>query len=1537
MRGGRVVRIGLAALGAVIMLLVVAVGVVSNTRWGHERVRQFALDAVRGSATGQVDIGRVSGNLLTGVTLHDVRIADSSGAPFIEAGRLRTDYAVRALLSRRLEFTDVLLDSATIVLHRYADGRWNYERIFQGDTMATPGDEYGFGHWVVLRNVTMRETRLLVRTPWQPDSTLTATARDSATAAVLNGEGRTAVVRGEDGSLQQLQEFRNINGRLPLIRIVHPDHDTRLVQADSLRLVAFAFAPPAADIRHLRGTFELNGDSLWFGDVGLVLPESRAQLSGRYTFSEGDLALRLRGAPIALRDVQFLYPPLPDSGSAELDLTLDFEGERQHYVVRGLQLATGDARLSGDLGLVIDDSLTLHDTDLIMESVPMTLIRQLAPTAEIPVQGTLSGRAVLNGGPSLLAVDGDLTFRTTDGQANRVVAAGEVGTSDGTVRARGLRVSLSPLHLALVQQFAPPLPLQGQLTGQFTLDGSSDALLRMTALRLAHRDGAHESRINGRIAMRGITASSPDARWLDAALELEPLALGTLNAAAPAAELRGAVSGPVMIVGPFSALMLDADLRTTDGGTVAARGTLDLASRDIGYALDVRTYLFNASQLSGRAPVTSLSAFIQTRARGVDPATMRGTFAAAVNTSSVDTVLVDSVRVGATVRNGLLRLDTLLVHGLGALADAGGTFGLTPGVSGELSWHVRVDSLGPFSRYLPPPDTTERVARPLREAERMAAARRDSMLYEEHVAVARAAGEEVAPAPPGPVAATGIPADSLAGRFQARGTVTGSLNRFDARGTLEGFELIVRGNTVQKLRIDGGWLGARTDDARFEVRASADTVLAAGFALDSLQVTVDHRDPRGEAQISVHQDDARDYALRARYRFEPDEREITFNSLRLRFDTSTWTSPHPGGIRWGGPSLSVDSIELVNGYGGRIFANGLVPGDGPANLQLSVRDFELGDLLGLAQSDIEGRGRLDVDATVTGTGRAPRLEGTVGLRDACYRDTRVPDFTSRLSYAGRVLEADATLADSVSGPRRRTVASVTARLPVDLAFFDVEGSRLLDAPATATVVTDSLPLDLVSRVTDALDRVQGYASGRITMEGPVRDPAFGGALSIANARARVTALGVTLDRVNGMLRIANDSLHLDSLVGWSRGRIAVSGSIGIDDPAQPSFDLRLLADRALLLDNEDGRVRADVDITARGPFDNVAVEGRARLREGVLNLPESDDREVINAGDPAVFAVIDNNDIRTRELVPGESPLLANLRLDLTLGVDRDTWVRSRDANVEIFSDGDLRIVMDRSRSALTLDGVVNTDRGEYKFLSKRFQIKRGAVQFTGTRELNPLLQITGEYEVRQAARQALNIRIIIGGTLQSPRLTLESDAQPPISQSDLLSYLAFGAESGSLLQFGGSSLAGGGAGGGLVGTSAALATRQLTAVALGVMVDELEGQAARSLGADFFTITPANIPPELASGNFGALSTVLRGTQFEFGRYMDTRTFIGLQLQATTTPGFRIERRLGPQQGYTLETTFQPRFFLPEPSLSEQQITKANALGLFLVRRWRF
>ena len=51
------------------------------------------------------------------------------------------------------------------------------------------------------------------------------------------------------------------------------------------------------------------------------------------------------------------------------------------------------------------------------------------------------------------------------------------------------------------------------------------------------------------------------------------------------------------------------------------------------------------------------------------------------------------------------------------------------------------------------------------------------------------------------------------------------------------------------------------------------------------------------------------------------------------------------------------------------------------------------------------------------------------------------------------------------------------------------------------------------------------------------------------------------------------------------------------------------------------------------------------------------------------------------------------------------------------------------------------------------------------------------------------------------------------------------------------------------------------------------------------------------------ALSTTfLKGTQFEFGKYFTTRTFVGLQVQITR--GFRVEHQLSRNPGLSIEST---------------------------------
>src|ERR1041385_4756887 len=150
-----------------------------------------------------------------------------------------------------------------------------------------------------------------------------------------------------------------------------------------------------------------------------------------------------------------------------------------------------------------------------------------------------------------------------------------------------------------------------------------------------------------------------------------------------------------------------------------------------------------------------------------------------------------------------------------------------------------------------------------------------------------------------------------------------------------------------------------------------------------------------------------------------------------------------------------------------------------------------------------------------------------------------------------------------------------------------------------------------------------------------------------------------------------------------------------------------------------------------------------------------------------------------REILPVTSPLIANMRMEVTLEVNRDVWVRNLEANVEIYSDYPLRVNIANER--LNLTGVLATDRGEYKFLGKLFSISRGSAMFIGSPEIDPTLQITGDYQVREGAGAATDVKIIIGGTLKRPRLSLESDAQPPRSQSELLSLLAFGQATTSL------------------------------------------------------------------------------------------------------------------------------------------------------------
>ena len=1520
--------VAIATVSVIVALALIIAGavlVLTQTAWGRERVGSIVIGKLQSAAHGYVTVDHIEGNLLDGATIVGLTITDSARAPFVTADTIVASYGIGDLIGKRIYLDNVRIVRPVVVIDRMPGGKWNYDRIFPRDTTQPPTPP-GFLSWITLRNVTIEDGHVTSRSPWAPNDSLNATKRDSVIKFTMGPLGRLNIVRVA-GGFQKISDFRNIYGKFPLMRLEDPSDARQIIDVASVRLTAEPLKPPSVRVTDAKGRFILLHDSLYFNNITVALPgSSLSRGTGRYNFNSNDLRLRLHADTVATNDLLWIDPSIPQGGHGKLDFALDWVGPTSDYLATNTSLAVAGATMSGSLGVFVTDTLAFHDTNVRLAHLDTRTIQEVFPTIKSPRQGYLTGRIAARGGFGAMRLDGDVAFDDPITGRSRVIALGTVGASGGVMRARDLHVTFSPLRVALVRAVDPTLPIGGTITGKAVLNGSSATRLTANA-DLFHNDITGQSHVTG----SAIFASGGRVPLINANLQLLPLALATAGQFAPAAGLHGTVTGPVSLAGPMSALTISADLTTPDGGSINTRGTLDLVSRPQSYDLATTAHLFDASQISTKAPRTSLSADVAARGTGFDPATLNATATATVRTSVYDSVSVDSATLRVAASGGMLTVDTLVLHVPHGHANAAGQFGLVTGRVGKLTYDAAIDSLGALSRILPPPDTGVVRPRPAILGARMA--RADSA----RARVARSGAAERAVTgkamPQFPVdTPRAIPRSALSGSIATHGTATGNIHTFDMTGSATGKNLVAFGSAAGAVNANYAWNTAFTPQSRVSAQVSAVNILVAGFALDTVTLTSAYTKPNGNLELVIHQDSNRVYHATAQFTLDKDRDELRLDQLQLRFDTTLYVSTSPSTIHFDSAGTAIDHFEIKSASGSRVFVNGNIPATGDADLQVNVTQFEVANLTALLQSDINARGLVSVDARMKGTRAAPVISGAFGVERFSYNGHATPEVHGQLSYAAQTLQAKIT-----AGPEGKAPVLVAdGTVPINLALIGVTGSRIPhDRAIAATINADSLPLDLIPQFTDAISNLNGRALAKFTIAGTVNNPDINGVITLWNGSARIVPLGVILNNVATNIRLVRDTVIVDSLVARSNGTIQLSGGIGIKNLAAPSFALKLTARDARVIDNETGNLFVSATLAVNGPFNSVDVTGFAHVLRGVLYIPESNGKTLVGSGDPSLYAVLDTNNITMRELFPGQSPLLANLRMDVGLMVDHDVFVRSRDANVEVYTENPLRISVNNAKQSLLVDGVLLSDRGEYRFQSRLFQIRQGAATFINTPELNPTLQVTGEYDVQLPTREAIAIRIVISGTLQQPKIALESDAQPPISQTDLLSYLAFGRSSSSLLQQDGGGLTTGGSGGGnIVGAGAAFAAKQIGAAALGALTDEAAGKAARSLGADFLNITPADV--SLDAGSF------LRATQIEFGKYIQTNTFFQLQVRpdpaSLQRPGFNVTHRFNTRTGYRIDASFEPRYLLKQPTLSADQTPQTtSAFGLFLVREWRY
>src|SRR5262249_34226926 len=163
-----------------ILFAVIVVLVFTNTDWGRERMRRYAQAWLNGTIHGQAKIGRITGNLLFGMTVHDFVIADSAGQPFVAVESFRGSYSIFGLLHKRISVDQAVAVRAVVVLDKPPGEPWNWQRIFPRDTIPKPASQQvKWGDWLRFTNATVIQGQLIVKSPWRPSSRLAPRAQDS--------------------------------------------------------------------------------------------------------------------------------------------------------------------------------------------------------------------------------------------------------------------------------------------------------------------------------------------------------------------------------------------------------------------------------------------------------------------------------------------------------------------------------------------------------------------------------------------------------------------------------------------------------------------------------------------------------------------------------------------------------------------------------------------------------------------------------------------------------------------------------------------------------------------------------------------------------------------------------------------------------------------------------------------------------------------------------------------------------------------------------------------------------------------------------------------------------------------------------------------------------------------------------------------------------------------------------------------------------------------------------------------------------------
>ncbi|HEY0810371.1 MAG TPA: hypothetical protein VGD49_09425, partial [Longimicrobiales bacterium] len=602
---------------------------------------------------------------------HDFYIIDKKNRPFLAADSARVAYNWRTFISGRIVLDQVTLYSPKIYLEQLpGDTIWNYQHVFPD--RSKPGAPAPQRRLIMFNNANVVNGMAVVRVPFELDEGIEA-----------DDTART-IIEDVPGGIAKVLRFDSINGTFSRVIWESPIEQGKLVDIRSLSAKGFIWRDPMY-LTSMRGTVTMKDTIIAFDIPDVRMPASQASMVGRVIMEEGSnfFDIRVDGKRFTFRDMQWLYPRLPDEGGGSG--TLRIQSQRPKgilFLATNTRIAAPGTRMSGSFGVVMGDTMYFTNVDMRAAPLNLDLIKAVVP-GKLPLDGLLVGTVEVKGPLSALETKGDVQL-AQKGEKSGVKWSGTFDVRDGW-DATNLRANLDKLDLAIISALRPDLKLRGHVTGTVEATGNVESV--KFAADIHHYLAGVASSFNG----DGVyNATGPNA-GLDLRLNARPLSFEELAKAYPVLErLRGDASGPIRLYGALDDLHVEAELETL-GGLAKVNGRLQRANGRPTYVGEAVISEFHLDKLIKDLPATSLSGTVAFDLAGADNVT--GKIGARISRGKVSIVDFHDGQTALKLEDGRIRVDSAFaITSLGELT-ARGRISLQDNRVDTLHFNVTSDSV----------------------------------------------------------------------------------------------------------------------------------------------------------------------------------------------------------------------------------------------------------------------------------------------------------------------------------------------------------------------------------------------------------------------------------------------------------------------------------------------------------------------------------------------------------------------------------------------------------------------------------------------------------------------------------------------------------------------------------------------------------------------------------------------------------------------------------------------------------------------------